>query len=287
MDRMIAAFRNRFHPIHQLRKSRVGRAVVDRLDIPIWTRIYLIRWPVRVQAVRHASYTLVKRTPEPEITALFLAVQRLCAPQVFWDVGANFGYYSWLLLSRSPEMQCRLFEPEPVNLRIIGETIQRNHLTNVSVWPVAVSDASGHAAFARDVVSGATGTLEDPGQSFASRHYKADIPRMTVRTVTLDEVCAGSRPPDLIKIDVEGHEEQVLRGGSATIRKHQPLITVECYHRPSPAVSLLREAGYTLLDAERPTADLANTTNYLAVPPRFAAQIGDLVALWQQVRAKI
>jgi hypothetical protein len=51
----------------------------------------------------------------------------------------------------------------------------------------------------------------------------------------LDDICAPvSGKISFIKIDVEGHELDVIRGGEATIRQHRPNLLVEIEQRHSP-----------------------------------------------------
>jgi hypothetical protein len=59
-----------------------------------------------------------------------------------------------------------------------------------------------------------------------------------VRVVTIDQLNLNAC--DFIKIDVEGMEEEVLRGGVQTISKYQPIIYAEC-NRADQAESLVRQ----------------------------------------------
>jgi hypothetical protein len=72
-----------------------------------------------------------------------------------------------------------------------------------------------------------------------------------VSVTTLDAHFAGrARGPDFIKIDVEGHEQNVLRGGLDTLHRHRPTLLIECESRHNPSSSidevflLLRRMGY-------------------------------------------
>jgi FkbM family methyltransferase len=268
---MIEYVRDRFHPLHRLRAVPAVRAAVARADVPGWMRVYGVAWKVRARLIRHAAYALLPRSPEPEVAALFLAIERLFRPTVFLDVGANFGYYSWLLTSRDRSIETLMFEPDPGNVGLIEQTLRRVALPGVRVLPCAVSDRCGEARFALDAVSGATGTLEDPADSFAARHWRAQSATVAVPTVTIDGARADGRRVDLIKIDVEGHEERVLDGATCTLAQDRPLLIFECFHRPSPAVRTLEGLGYTVLDAERLTGGTDRATNYLALPPALAA----------------
>jgi FkbM family methyltransferase len=270
--------RERFHPLYHARRVRGVRAVLAGCDIPIWTRLDGIAWPVRIRAVRHASYVFGSAAPEREIAALAAAVVDVFGVSRFCDVGANFGYYAWLLKSRAPDLAVDLVEPELENLALIDATLARTPLSGVSVHRVAASDISGRAAFQRDVVSGATGTLGPAGDSFARRHWRASA-STEVSTCALDRLLANG--VDLLKIDVEGHEERVLGGASALLTRDSPILLFECFHGGHAAPAMLRDLGYKLYDAERFSEPTSATTNYLALPARVLDRIPALQAAWE------
>jgi len=58
-----------------------------------------------------------------------------------------------------------------------------------------------------------------------------------VRVRRLDDL--GLPPPDLIKIDVEGHEAGVLAGAKGTLVRHQPLVIVESWYQPERVGAML------------------------------------------------
>lgn len=85
---------------------------------------------------------------------------------------------------------------------------------------------------------------------------------VTVPCVALDDVLAG-KPVGLLKIDVEGFEEDVLRGATRLIAESRPLIYVE-NDRAEKSESLqrcIRELGY---DAYWSTPPLFNADNFRA-----------------------
>jgi hypothetical protein len=105
---------------------------------------------------------------------------------------------------------------------------------------------------------------------FGSRHVTAQsslahgfggqrgvrVKKVTVPTVRLDDE-VGGRPVDLVKIDVEGHEMSVLRGASATLRKHLPvmLIEIEQRHLDCPITDVfaqIADLGYVLYFIDGP-----------------------------------
>lgn len=197
--------REKFHPLHHLRKNKLfANVVIPFLDVSLSWRVYGIKWKVQLQPIKHLSWLLNSRIIEPEITSLFLAINKVIEPKVFWDVGANIGFYSWLLMSHNSDLKTVLFEPDPSNVNLLQKTILKAKLKQAHLITSAVSDKSGEATFATDNISSATGTLEVSDQTFVRRHYESTQDLITVETVTLDNVWRGLKlsPPDFIKIDV-------------------------------------------------------------------------------------
>ncbi len=276
---IVRTVRERFHPLYHARRVPVIRAALASIDFAVWARLDGIEWPVRVRAVRHASYIVRAATPEREIAVLACAVVDVLRIRRFCDVGANFGYYAWLLKSHSPDLEVDLVEPESENLKLIDATLARTPLPGVTVHRVAASDASGRARFQRDPVSGATGTLDVGSESFARRHWRTSA-STEVSTRTLDSLLADG--VDLLKIDVEGHEEQVFKGASALLERDSPVLLFECFHGSHAAPAVLRALSYELYDAECFAEPTAATTNYLAVPATLRERIPELRDKWRR-----
>jgi len=126
------------------------------------------------------------------------------------DCGAHVGYFT-LIFARQvgPTGQVLAFEPEPRNFRLLEQNVRRNGYENVTVVPQALSRSRGDAP-----LSVAAGNLGDHrlGRSLAGRET------ITVRTTTLDAYLASApRPPDFLKLDVQGSEAAVLDGARETL----------------------------------------------------------------------
>jgi FkbM family methyltransferase len=218
------------HPLFRLRRFGPLARVLASVDRPIWGRVAGIRWRIRVRLVSHASFLLLGTT-EPAVVREMKRVAESRRVSRFWDVGANFGFYTWLLKSADDALEVTMFEPEPTNLELIRATLDRNQVGGVRVVAAAASDARGEAVFVRDLQGASCGTLEHGGAG----------PSITVPTVRLDDL---NEDVDLIKIDVEGHEEAVLRGALATIERCRPVVVMECFPENVGVVSHLEELGY-------------------------------------------
>lgn len=74
---------------------------------------------------------------------MLLAIDKLLAPRSYWCVGANIGYYGWLLKSSDPGLRVVMFEPDPANVHLIRATLRRSRLSDIVAQPSAVSDTVG------------------------------------------------------------------------------------------------------------------------------------------------
>jgi FkbM family methyltransferase len=161
------------------------------------------------------------------------------------DIGAQSGFYS-LLLSRlvGPEGMVFAFEPLPANFRILEENLSLNSIQNVTVRREAVSDFSGDLSFEFP---------HEEASLIAGPLLESDnVGTFQVPAISLDDfVHQTGQPIQFIKMDVEGAETAVLRGGAQTLRTYHPSLVVELHHdHPQeglhPAVPFLKELGYQI-----------------------------------------
>ncbi|MBO6784674.1 MAG: FkbM family methyltransferase [Alphaproteobacteria bacterium] len=271
--RPLIEFRHRFHPLHRLRQSRfIARRVLPLFDQPVFIDMHGVDWKVRVRRMRHMTYVVDNRAMEPGTVAIFRAVQALHAPRRFWDIGANVGFYSWLLMSGDPELEAVLFEPDPDNIELVEATMARGNLTRATLVPKAASAEPGTARFVMDPESGTTSHLESGGTG-----VKGAV--VTVETTTVDAEMDRLGPPDLVKIDVEGAEDMVLAGAPRMLDEAKPVIIIECFDGlESAPMRQLAGAGYTFADGDDPRDPAGTTSNYLCLPPDAAFTLDDVRA---------
>ncbi len=194
-------------------------------------------------------------------TQRFIAANVIEGATVY-DVGAHAGFFT-LLFSRCAggEGFVYAFEPLPANVSRLQANLDANECANADVIAAAVSDEDGSAAF---VASGSSLMGSLGGADLRTVEHV-----LPVQTRTIDAfVAGGARPPDVIKIDVEGAEGRVIRGAARTIEAHRPLILIEI-HSPLAARETL-----DALPVPYEFQDLAS--GQVAVPPlspgRYAAR---------------
>ena len=157
-------------------------------------------------------------TYEPDVQAV--ACEEITEGDVVYDVGAHRGFFSILfstLVGRGGEVHC--FEPLPENMEILRKQLRANALEAVTkAVPAAVASRTGTATFSIGS-SSSTGGLSGGG---------IDGEGIRVRVISVDDyVAQGNRPPDLVKMDIEGEETDAIGGMSETLRRHKPKLIIE------------------------------------------------------------
>ncbi|MEY2479428.1 MAG: hypothetical protein QOI04_355 [Verrucomicrobiota bacterium] len=246
LRRLMPLIRRRWHPLWRLRRLSAFRSFQNRFDWTVYTRIPETDLRVAVRLLRDASWIANPDALEPEIRRAFALVLDLLKPAIFWDVGANIGFYSWLVRRHSSIRKVLMFEPDPTNFALITRTIRKNKISDCEVMNVALAERTGETTFLIDKASGATGSLEAMSQienKFSLHHSYRMTETIPCRTATVDElVAAGSPAPDFMKIDVEGAERLVLAGAQSCLSRKRPTMIIETVNVDLAAE--LRTNGY-------------------------------------------
>lgn len=127
---------------------------------------------------------------------------------------------------------------------------KENKLPNWIIRPLALSSREGAVTFFADPVCGATGTLERD-RDFIGTQYHAEMVAIEVKTTTVDaEISSGARPPQFMKIDVEGHELEVLKGAQKTLRFQRPCLIFETTPNNAEIAAFFKTLDYELFDLD-------------------------------------
>ena len=138
------------------------------------------------------------------------------------DIGAHYGIFSLAFASQGGAALA--VEPSSGPLRILTQHASLNPELKIRPVQLALSDCAGTMRMHLEGDHMVAGNGE-PGAT------AAEIPMTTVD----DLVRTESFVPDAIKIDVEGHEVQVLAGARELLRQHGPLIFLEVHPEFIPA----------------------------------------------------
>ena len=161
---------------------------------------------------------------------------------VFYDIGANIGFYS-TLAGRMVGDQGRVyaFEPLPISAQACRENAERNGFSHVSVVEAAVGDRDGEVE------------LEQADFSAGHRLKRnCDGGGLKVRLVSIDcwRALTGAPPPDVVMIDVEGAEIDALQGMMETIAASRPVFLIGVHWLGLAFTDFVRESleplGYRL-----------------------------------------
>jgi FkbM family methyltransferase len=213
---------------------------------------------------------------------LFLSL--VTKSRVILDIGANTGIYSILSHKLNTGATIYSFEPYPVNITRLKKNLSINNVT-VNIVEKALGDQPGKIDFAVP----ADGSIADTSSAeieFSKSTYEGKIPWkiITVEQLTLDTFSteAGITQVDLVKIDVEGHEVAVFKGGKDFFSRFNPVIQCEIILDDSKRdffESFLKENNYTaylilkdgLLRTDQQMIPNPGSLNYLFARQRSSA----------------
>jgi FkbM family methyltransferase len=154
---------------------------------------------------RHACWLGIY---EPDLQKLLW--QRLRPGRVFYDVGANAGFYTLLAAKCMSGGTVIAFEPVPENVAYLRRHIHLNRLQNVRLIEAAVSDCD-------DMIGFRCGRTRSEGQLSPNGELK-------VQSVTLDSLISREilPSPHFIKMDIEGGEYKALLGARTCFERLRP-----------------------------------------------------------------
>ncbi|MGH2496057.1 MAG: FkbM family methyltransferase [Ktedonobacteraceae bacterium] len=201
--------------------------------------------------------------------------------QVFYDIGANYGYYCLRLAPLARHIYA--FEPVSRTHAMLLKNIGRNDITNAEAYQLGITDREGsahihlHRTRFFPLVSGSS-------SMFRSSLHSAG--QETITVVTLDSLMREQHllPPSVIKIDIEGGELYALRGAREVLSAYHPIMVMEFN-----GLEIFEDVGYTRADMLTFLQDLqylvyglsSNVEDLTAYPlSRFAEiQVENIIAL--------
>jgi FkbM family methyltransferase len=159
-------------------------------------------------------------TKEPDTIAW---LNRMQPGEVLFDVGANMGQYSLLAAQRG--VRVHAFEPESQNFALLVRNIIVNNLSDmVTAWPVALSDhVSLDILHLSSLLAG--GSCHAYGESIDFHGKPRAFPhRQGSVATTLDHFVAKYGPAQYIKLDVDGFEHLVVKGGALAVKRAKSVL---------------------------------------------------------------
>jgi FkbM family methyltransferase len=181
---------------------------------------------------------LLEVVPEYEKEVFNELFRNLRPGSVFIDVGAHIGRYSFPVARFVGEDGIVVvIEPDPVSFRALSMGVELNGLRNVLALNVALGDREGKATLCQKFVTATSSIIEFNG----CRRF-VEVPLRRLDSIVED---LGLKRVDVIKIDAEGAEVQVLKGGVKTIMRFRPFIVVEVRnHNIDKFEQIMKNLGY-------------------------------------------
>lgn len=210
-----------------------------------WPSLYKKRYYKTLASLSTGHYTC-----EPEL--LFLE-QVLKSDSVFIDIGTNKGIYLYQAGKIITKGTIFGFEPNEKLVRYIQPLFPKVQLSTL-----AVSSQSGtsvlHIPKKDDGLIDTRASLEDMGEA---------VEKIEIKTTTLDDWAAQEQISriDVIKIDVEGHEFDAIKGAAQILQTLQPIciIEIELRHAHYPIQEIfdfIQGFGYEVFYFDRTTLSL-------------------------------
>jgi FkbM family methyltransferase len=176
-------------------------------------------------------------------------IKNLNSDDVFYDIGANYGFYAYLALEFCKKVHS--FEPIEECYESLISNLKNEK--NVFINKVAASDTNGVAELTVPI---RTFGVHSFGMSslnpVISQNLKklGSFKKIKVNTIKLDDYITSHTPPTILKIDVEGVESLVLKGGYNLLTQFNPMVIMEVWGFDNngeismQAVDFLRSLGY-------------------------------------------
>ncbi len=198
------------------------RQVIKHILLAVFPSIIKKRVFAHYQALNWQNLHKVEFDAE-----LLLLEYLLNKDSVFFDIGSNKGEYAYYAEKLINSKNIYLFEPEK-NLNKQLNAI----FSNCQIFDVALSDNKGTHQFKIPVINGVVDNCLSSLEVDNKEDNETEAIVYEVKTNTLDNFTKEKNViPDLIKIDVEGHELSVLKGAEQYILKHHPTLIIEIEQR--------------------------------------------------------
>jgi len=191
-----------------------GKAKINLYDLQIEFDISSNR-----RIVNHL-YTIYENKWEYNILKIFN--DNLKKEDILFDIGAYIGLYSIVAAKTITQGLIHAFEPDPTAYKILKDTINLNKIKNINAIPLALSNNISMKYLSSKDFGNTGSQIHD-----AIMPYNQNV---IVETSTLDNYCESINiKPSVIKLDVEGHELEVIRGGNKIVQDSR-LILLELHN---------------------------------------------------------
>jgi FkbM family methyltransferase len=244
---------------------------VQRRTIPGWINSFARRLPGRLPRLSGLVRLLLMHAFRMVDDADFHAVRHLALGDrshphpVVCDIGANAGQSAIALGHLIPRSVIVSFEPQPAfrrELRLAQWLLGRRHTVRfVALGAESKEEQRLFIPLLDGVERLARASIVQGGAAHESARRSISVPLRTLDDQDL--------APAFVKIDVEGAEADVLRGGERTIRDHRPVVMAEIGSSFNACTALLESWNYSVFSWDAATStfgDVGTSINFFAIP---------------------
>lgn len=158
---------------------------------------------------------------EPHMVQLFRAL--LSPDDVVADIGANIGMTALLFAGLSRHVYA--FEPSPSTYKILQQNIESNGVHNIQAFNLGLGEKQEKLSITYNASNRAGGFISEKIRPVEG-HITEEI-----QTDSIDGFFSSHHlRPTFLKIDVEGFEQSVIKGGSSFLASQQPTVVMEMNH---------------------------------------------------------
>ena len=158
-----------------------------------------------------------------ELPLIKFLIENVESNAVFFDIGANYGFYGTLVEEITDNAEIHCFEPPPDIITLLKKNLRKS---NSNAHQLAIGDYEGEASYNNTFRSGNSSLANIQSASEGINNTT----KIKVHISSLDTFCKTNSIPTIIKIDVEGNELAVLRGAAQLLKKYRPILAIELWN---------------------------------------------------------
>jgi len=197
------------------------------------------------------------------INIFYNEIKKTSKDTILLDIGANTGAFCFLPLI-DKTIKTYSFEPNPLTFEILEKNIKLNNLNenmfsfNLGVWS---ENKFLDLKVPLDLTDSGLSTFGETPSKFIYDNKDGEYKTVKVECITIDDFVKNQNLSyvSAIKIDTEGSELEIIKGGEKTLREFKPIILLEYFdgnteqfgYKKEKIVEILTEFGYT--DFSMPT----------------------------------
>ena len=249
--------------VNILSSFNAGNYLLNNFIINCLGREYLVKYKdieFKLSVPNGLCYWRAKTfsTKEPETLKWIDGFKK---KSIFWDVGCNIGLYSIYAAKKGSEVYG--FEPSFFNLEVIARNINLNSLKNFSVLPIALSDTTKMSELKL------TSSIWGSAHSTFDKNYGGDGNKINEEIIyntigfSMDKILETLKipNPDYIKIDVDGIEHLILKGGKNVLKNSKSILienSINFTEQNKEINKILEELKFKLISEEFLEKDYSN-----------------------------